>query len=524
MAASRLQRWAVFLLGYEFDIKYIKGENNGPADSLSRVIKNKENHSSNTEILEENEEYTYLNFIHEEAKLLDCKAIAEGTDKDPILQKVKKFVLDGWRNSEDNSILPYKRKQLELTIEGGCVMWGHRVCIPTNLRKQILSELHSIHLGIVKTKAVARSYVWWPGLDSDIEDLTKTCQLCLENADNPPRAMLNCWTWPVGPNYRIHADFCGPIEGHMYLVITDAHSKWLDIREMTNITAANTIKELREYFSSWGLPHCIVTDNGPTFTSFEFSQYLKQYAIKHTKTAPYHPASNGAAENAVRSFKAKFKIMLKSKLSRHEALNKYLFYYRATPHSTTGCSPAKLQIGRDFRTKLDALRPSIQENVLRSQESQTKNFGGNRVIEFEINAPVMAKNYGTNGEAWVKAQIIEKLSPVTYNVRTIYNDVWKRHIDQIRSCKTEWNEPNYNEAVKAASTISKNDLSNLNSESFHEVQRDDYVKDAIVSDKKCDQNVKNDKAAYPKKVELRRSLRIKNKFQTGFKNVVRASD
>ena len=95
MAAGRLQRWAVFLTGYDFKIKHIKGENNGPADSLSRLIKKLE-----IELKTENEkdreinDYTYLNYIQEEAKMLDCVLIATETENDPILSKVCEFIRD----------------------------------------------------------------------------------------------------------------------------------------------------------------------------------------------------------------------------------------------------------------------------------------------------------------------------------------------------------------------------------------------------------------------------------------------
>ena len=89
----------------------------------------------------------------------------------------------------------------------------------------------------------------------------------------------------------------------MYLVITDAYSKWVDIKEMSNITATTTIKAFTEYFSVWGFPNAIVTDNGPTFTSDSFRVFLESCNVKHHRTAPYHSTSNGAAENVVRSFK-----------------------------------------------------------------------------------------------------------------------------------------------------------------------------------------------------------------------------
>ncbi|KYM95857.1 Uncharacterized protein K02A2.6 [Cyphomyrmex costatus] len=153
------------------------------------------------------------------------------------------------------------------------------------------------------------------------------------------------WKWPQGPNHRIHLDFCGPIRGHMYSVITDAYSKWIDVKG----------RAVKEYTSTWGVPYQIVSDNGPAFASEQFKEFVSRNAIKHTKMVPYHPASNGAAENAVRTFKKKFKLLLKD-YTRQDALCKYLFHYRVTPHCTTEKSPAELQLNRRLRTRLDIIK------------------------------------------------------------------------------------------------------------------------------------------------------------------------
>ena len=54
---------------------------------------------------------------------------------------------------------PYLTRMSELTTDRGCVLWGNRVIIPRNLRKQVLEELHEVHPGMVRMKALARSYV-----------------------------------------------------------------------------------------------------------------------------------------------------------------------------------------------------------------------------------------------------------------------------------------------------------------------------------------------------------------------------
>ena len=277
MAASRLQRWAVFLSGYDFEIKHLKGADNVPADSLSRLLASD---NSDTNDNDENK-HSYLNYVREGVSAIDSAEVSAETANDPILSRVLEFVMRGWPSTVDDSFLVFKSRANSLTVEDGCLMWGHRVVIPQVLRRELLSELHSVHSGVVKMKALARSFIWWPGLDSDIENVTKTCKLCLENASNPPRATLHVWKWPDGPNRRLHADFLGPLSGRMYIIIIDAFSKWVDVKELPDITVATTIKAFKEYFSTWGLPVKLVTDNGPTFTAKPFQEFMQRNAIIH---------------------------------------------------------------------------------------------------------------------------------------------------------------------------------------------------------------------------------------------------
>uniref|UniRef100_A0A2H6N0S2 Gypsy retrotransposon integrase-like protein 1 n=1 Tax=Micrurus carvalhoi TaxID=3147026 RepID=A0A2H6N0S2_9SAUR len=69
----------------------------------------------------------------------------------------------------------------------GCLLWGDRVIIPPTLQDKILEVLHEGHPGIVRMKALARSYVWWPGLDSTIESWVATCKPCQETRLAPPK-------------------------------------------------------------------------------------------------------------------------------------------------------------------------------------------------------------------------------------------------------------------------------------------------------------------------------------------------
>ena len=79
--------------------------------------------------------------------------------------------------------------------------------------------------------------------------------------------------------------------------MVDAHRKWPEVRVMHSTTTQRTIEVLSEIFAIHGLPRVLVTDNDPQFTAKEFADFLKTNCIVHRTSAPYHPATNGLAQN-----------------------------------------------------------------------------------------------------------------------------------------------------------------------------------------------------------------------------------
>ena len=197
-------------------------------------------------------------------------------------------------------------------------------------------------------KSLARGYVWRPKIDEDLEAEVKSCHTCQSVRHNPPLGPIHPWHWPERPWSSIHIDFAGPFLSKMFLVVVDAHSKWLEVHIMSSTTSISTIEKLRNIFSIFGLPRVIVSDNATVFTSAEVQKFVRENGIAHQKVAPYHPASNGLAERAVQTFKEGIKKLtgpLETRLSR------FLFAYRTTPQTSTGMSPAFLMFGRTLRTR-----------------------------------------------------------------------------------------------------------------------------------------------------------------------------
>ena len=208
-------------------------------------------------------------------------------------------------------------------------------------RKVVIELVHDSHPGVTGMKRLARSYVWWPGMDAELEGAVKRCAKCQEDHKPPPRSPMRPWEWPDRPWARLHADYAGPIQGKMVLVVVDGHSKWMEALPVQLATSHSTIERLRSVFATHGLPEVLVTDNGTPFTSAEFVAFIQANEITHVMSAPYHPASNGLAERGVQTLKTALKkspggVTLETQISR------FIFQYRLTPHSTIGIAPAEM--------------------------------------------------------------------------------------------------------------------------------------------------------------------------------------
>ncbi|XP_021354167.1 uncharacterized protein K02A2.6-like [Mizuhopecten yessoensis] len=424
--ASRMQRYALFLSGLTYDIEYKHTKAHGNADSLSRLPLKGEGPVDS----DDDKAINALHISQLDQLPVTQTQIRRETIRDPLLSTVYQSVMNGWEDIVDPDLKHYAARKTELTVHQGCLLWGMRVIIPPKLRRDLLSELHQGHIGVVKMKAVARSYMWWPGLDQDIELMCKTCAGCQEVKHAPPGARLHPWEWPTRPWHRVHIDFAGPFLDSMFLIAVDAHSKWPEVVQMKSTTAERTIEVLRTIFARNGVPRQIVSDNGPQFKSELFHNFMRLNGIKHITSAPYHPSTNGLAERFVQSFKMAMKSSGKDAGSIQKKLSNFLLAYRNSPQSTTNETPAKMFLGRNLPSRLDLLRPTVQERVEQRQEKMSERRH-THTRNFEAGQTVMIRDY--RGERkWLSGTIQEKTGPVSYRIQVSPGVIWRRHVDQMR--------------------------------------------------------------------------------------------
>ena len=420
-ASPRIQRWAITLSSYSYTIKHKPGTQLANADALSRLpLPDKPKFvpiPADIKIL--------LNHLSD--SIIKAPQIKTWTDQDPVLSRVRKLVQTGWSPSiKATELQPYSHCYTELSVIDGCLLRGSRVIIPPQGRQQVLSQLHDTHPGTSRMKSLARAYVWWPGVDKDIEQLVKQCEICQTHRPSPPQSVIHPWECPSAPWIRVHVDHAGPFLGKNFLLLVDAYSRWIEVHIVDSTSAESTIKTLRQIFSIHGLPQQLVSDNGPAFISQDFKQFMNKNGIRHSLTSPYHPRSNGLAERAVQTFKSSIKKLdgpIDTRLTR------FLLQYRITPQSTTGLSPSELLMGRRLRTVYDLLHPDIQEKV---ETKQTKIPQPHQKIRtFSIGDKLYAKNY-SGSPTWIPVTVVKVTGPVSYHVETENGIVIRRHTDQLR--------------------------------------------------------------------------------------------
>lgn len=432
---QRLQRWVLTLSLYDKTVIYRKGTQVANADALSRLPS-----KCATEI-----EGDSINYFHITGEFpLDYAKIIKETQSDSTLQTVLQYTQTSWPRKVNSHLQLYFNRKNEITLEDDILLMGSRIIIPSNLRKYVLELLHEGHIGIVRMKTEARSIVWWPQIDSHIEKFSKSCDTCAQV--NPPKPNIeNNTHWPKSnyPFQRVHMDFFY-FNSETYFIVIDSFSKWIDVSLMKQTRATDIITILRKQFSIFGLPHTLISDNGPPYNSSLLENFCKQNNIFLMHSPPYNPTSNGMAERAVQTVKyclKKFMIDPRfKKFSTQEKLDSFLFRYRNAPTSTTGVSPASKIFNYVPRTKIQVLKPqkrsnSSEENInpqtQTSKSMRTENNSDKKIPFFETNENVW---YIVNNNSIVNkvpAVIHKKLSDLVYEIK-VNGNRRTAHVKQIR--------------------------------------------------------------------------------------------
>ncbi|UYV71991.1 K02A2.6-like [Cordylochernes scorpioides] len=198
--------------------------------------------------------------------------------------------------TEDNTEPPFPFQEEE-DLEG---------CLGIEPNKQASTDnpqiLHASHQGINNTIALAKGFIYWPGMNKEIEELINNCSICQQTSRANLKEPLLPHQAPEYPWQKVGIDIF-QIESSKYLLIVDYFSKYPEIYQLQDMTTDTIIRRLKRTFSNFGIPETLVSDNGPPFFSKEFQNFTRTWNIVHVTSSPYHAQSNGMVERTVQTLK-----------------------------------------------------------------------------------------------------------------------------------------------------------------------------------------------------------------------------
>ena len=291
----RLQQMLLCMQKYDYTMCYKPGKDMVLADHLSHF-------PSNT---------NYLpiplaqNIQHIQLSTAELDVIRGSVEHDPVYSTIYCLTLRGWPDQVQD--VPHVARHFwgmrdELSIDDGLLLKGTRVCIPPELLKRTLADLHGSHQGVSRMQAQAREDVYWPGIDADISDYVSRCTICTKHKASLPAQPMLPRDIPDGPWQDITADYMTH-KGHEYLIICNVFSKYPFVHKVMSKSAQSLCTHLLELISQYGPLMSLSTDNGPPFASDELTEFLMCHPIAcHTSSPPF-PRSNGLIERQVRTIK-----------------------------------------------------------------------------------------------------------------------------------------------------------------------------------------------------------------------------
>ena len=364
---TRLLRNLLKCADFNMEVVYIKGSTNVAADALSR---NPTNTPDQQDKDEAEETKFHVNSVRistlKEAKCtLNMEKVKDAGSQDVEYRTLKETILNGFPDSKhqlEDLVKPYWPIKENLTVsDDDFVLYGTRLVIPQALRGQVLTELHAGHRGIEGIKARARLVVYWPGIDNMIEQKCRSCSEC--EKDRPSQAAEPQIHLPVPTHYfeNISADFA-EVDGQPFLVTTDWRSGWFTTVKVSSTNSKSTIQILRDFFADTRVPSILFTDNGPPFNSAEFSDFCRNWGVRHITSSPYYAQSNSYAENGVKQAKALLRKCFSNGRLDREKWAKGLLQIRNTPHKATGLSPAVMLYGHAVNDVVPAHKSALSKS------------------------------------------------------------------------------------------------------------------------------------------------------------------
>ena len=341
--SARLSRWAITLMGFDFEIGYKPGTEIPHADALSR-LRFKQREMTPEDVVCYMETNVVDIFVD---PVIPFDELQRATQAEKLAVDIMKRI-----KNENWAKLSKAERKFASDKEGLCVRDGviyrfSRPYIPASLRREVVRRAHATHGGVRSTYENVNAASWWPGRYEYVVDYVSKCDTCNKIRSTNREANHR---WPeAGPWERVHVDWCYVRNVGEILVLVDAGTNWIEAVPLPDRSTVGIVRTLTPIFARFGVPKVLMSDNAREFSSEVFVNWLRGHGCTKLFSPRYYPQANGQAERAVQSIKRALRSYTPS---LNQTFVSYLTRVLANHRNSStagGKTPAERLLGRKLR-------------------------------------------------------------------------------------------------------------------------------------------------------------------------------
>ena len=298
--------------------------------------------------------------------------------------------------------------------------------IPKEMKKEVLRMCHDVrsaaHQSEPRTKARIKESFFWHKISRDVKEYVMGCSSCNRNKNDGKKNRHPMVIFHAGiPMEKIHIDFIGPLpetkNGNKHILsMTDNFTKWIELVPLKNQEAETTARAaVNEFFSRFGNPSALVSDQGSNFESTLFKEMCKLLQIHKMRTSGYRPSANGQAERGNRSALAAVRAFISDKQDDwDEHLPLIASALRSAVNRHTGQTANKMMLGREAYTPANLAFGTSRGEAMEADEYVIKLEKGLQEAHetarktLKVNLKTAKKNYDFKGHS----KVLKKGDPV----------------------------------------------------------------------------------------------------------------
>ena len=359
--SGRIARWVLLLEEFDYTVEYKPGKKHLQADHLSRLST-----TLGTEPIDDEFPDASLFTVDVVPTWYANIATFLSTHKMPVgLSKVERRKVRV--NSKHFAIIAHRlyRRGVDGVL---------RRCIADEEISLVLEASHDSlcgghFAGRLTAQKALRSGYFWPSMFADAHTHVKRCDACQRfSRRDPGMGMPLVPTLPIVPFERWGIDFIGEVhpsssrQNRWIIVATDYLTKWAEAKALRIDDAKHTaIFIFENIITRFGCPRVLVSDRGSHFINDLIVELTTIFSIKHRKTTPYHPQTNGQTERTNQTLcHILRKTISDSKRDWDEKLPAALWAYRTSYKVTTRATPFMLVYGTESVLPIEYEVPSLR--------------------------------------------------------------------------------------------------------------------------------------------------------------------